>query len=59
MSPTPLPSGAVRPAAAVNEDIRALWPRQGTQLTAEEREAYDRLLEEWAAAVRAKVTEAA
>lgn len=59
MSPTPLPSGAVRPAAAVNEDIRALWPRAGAQLTAEERKAYERLLVEWAAAVRADIVEAA
>lgn len=59
MSPTPLPSGAVRPAAVVNEDIRALWPRARAELTAEEREAYERLLVEWAAAVRAEVVEAA
>ncbi|MGW1497597.1 hypothetical protein ACWCQW_03215 [Streptomyces mirabilis] len=59
MSPNPLASGRVRPAAVVNEDIRALWPRAGTQLTAEERAEYDRLLEEWAAAVRAEVVEAA
>jgi hypothetical protein len=43
----------------VNEDIRALWSRAGAQLTAEEREAYERLLVEWAAAVRAEVVEAA
>jgi hypothetical protein len=43
----------------VNEDIRALWPRAGTQLTAEERAAYERLLVEWAAAVRADIVEAA
>ncbi|MFF7881083.1 hypothetical protein ACH40F_07600 [Streptomyces sp. NPDC020794] len=59
MSPTPLPSGAVRPAAAVNEDIRALWPRAGTELTAKERAKYERLLVEWAAAVRADIVEAA
>jgi len=59
MSPTPLPSGAVRPAAVVNEDIRALWPRAGTELTAKERAKYERLLVEWAAAVRAEVVEAA
>ncbi|MFE2311685.1 hypothetical protein ACFXC8_00540 [Streptomyces sp. NPDC059441] len=59
MSPDPLASGRVRPAAVVNEDIRALWPRAGTQLTAEERAEYERLLEEWAAAVRAEVVEAA
>jgi hypothetical protein len=43
----------------VNEDIRALWPREGTQLTAAERAEYERLLEEWAAAARAEVVEAA
>jgi hypothetical protein len=43
----------------VNEDIRALWPRARAELTAEEREAYERLLVEWAAAVRAEVVEAA
>jgi hypothetical protein len=43
----------------VNEDIRALWPRAGAQLTAEERKAYERLLVEWAAAVRADIVEAA
>jgi len=59
MSPSPLPSGAVRPAAVVNEDIRALWPCARTELTAEEREAYERLLVEWAAAIKAEVVEAA
>jgi hypothetical protein len=59
MSPNPLAPGRVRPAAVVNGDIRALWPRAGTQLTAKERAAYERLLVEWAAAVRAEVVEAA
>ncbi|MFB7440267.1 hypothetical protein ACFC01_18220 [Streptomyces mirabilis] len=59
MSPNPLASGPVRPAAVVNEDIRALWPRAGRELTAEERAEYERLLEEWAAAMRAEVVEAA
>jgi hypothetical protein len=43
----------------VNEDIRALWPRAGAELTAEERAEYEALLVEWAAAVQAKVVEAA
>jgi hypothetical protein len=43
----------------VNEDIRALWPRAGAQLTAKERAEYEALLVEWAAAVRAEVVEAA
>ncbi|MFK0018179.1 hypothetical protein [Streptomyces sp. NPDC090798] len=59
MSPTPLPSGSVRPAAVVNEAIRALWPCEGTELTALERAEYERLLVEWATAVRAEIVEAA
>ena len=59
MSPTPLASGRVRPAAVVNEEIRALWPRTGRELTAEERAEYEQLLVEWAAALRAEVVEAA
>lgn len=59
MPPNPLASGRVRPAAAVNEDIRALWPRAGRELTVAERARYERLLVEWAAAVRAEVVEAA
>jgi hypothetical protein len=43
----------------VNEDIRALWPRAGRELTVAERARYERLLVEWAAAVRAEVVEAA
>ncbi|WP_435857650.1 hypothetical protein [Streptomyces mirabilis] len=43
----------------MNEDIRALWPRAGVELTARERARYERLLAEWAAAVRAEVVEAA
>jgi hypothetical protein len=49
----------VRPAAVVNEDIRALWPREGTLLTAEERAEYEALLVEWADAVRAEIVTAA
>lgn len=56
MSPNPVPSGSVRSAAAVNEDIRALWgdrrdPR--VQLVGEARDRLDELYAEWAAAVRA------
>ncbi|MEU2564743.1 hypothetical protein ABZ626_36240 [Streptomyces longispororuber] len=59
MSPDALPQAAARPAAVVNEDIRALWydPRVG--LTDDRRAAYERLLTEWAAAVRADVVTAA
>lgn len=49
----------MRPAAVVNEDIRALWPRAGGRLSVEERAVYERLLVEWAAAVRAEIVEAA
>ncbi|MCF3960917.1 hypothetical protein [Streptomyces fuscigenes] len=55
MSTTPSPSP--RPAAVVNAEIRALWGRG--QLTAAERAAYQRLLVEWAAAVRGEVAQAA
>jgi len=59
MSPSPAPSGSVRSAAVVNADIRALWSRAGVDLTEAEQERYRLLLEEWAAAVRADVAEAA
>ncbi|MFD7794304.1 hypothetical protein [Streptomyces sp. NPDC059759] len=51
MSPTPPASGQPRPAAAVNEDIRALWAKARGSLTAEERAEYERLLAEWADAI--------
>ena len=59
MSPTPPGPGLVRPAAVVNADIRALWSDPRVQLTSEGRAALARLYEEWAAAVRAEVVEAA
>lgn len=43
----------------VNKDIRALWARAGGSLSTQERAEYERLLLEWAAAVRAEVTTAA
>lgn len=47
--------GSVRSAAALNEEIRALWLRAGGHLkTAAERAEYERLVVEWAAAVRAE-----
>lgn len=49
----------MRPSAVVNEDIRRLWPHPSMRLTVEQRQAYERLLEEWARAVRAEVVEAA
>lgn len=54
MSPNPSPEGAVRSAAAVNEDIRALaraaW---GRPFTDDERVRYQLLRDEWVAATRA------
>jgi hypothetical protein len=49
----------VRPAAEVNEQIRALWLRAGGSLSAEERAEYELLVVEWAAAIRGEVVEAA
>ncbi|MFH9073462.1 hypothetical protein [Streptomyces alboflavus] len=63
MSPNPQRPGPVRPAADVNEDIRALWhgghrdPR--VRLTAAQRAVYERLLREWVAAVHADIVTAA
>ena len=59
MSPTPPAEGAVRSAAVVNEDIRALIKACGGWLYGETRDRYEQLVEEWAAAVRAEVVEAA
>ncbi|MET7524944.1 hypothetical protein ACFYSJ_23710 [Streptomyces sp. NPDC005248] len=53
------PATTVRSPDAVNEDIRALWARSGAVLSPEGRREYERLLVEWAAAVRADVVEAA
>ncbi|MCQ9132971.1 hypothetical protein [Streptomyces hilarionis] len=39
-----------RSAAEVNEEIRALWFRSGGTLSVEQREEYQRLVLEWAAA---------
>ncbi|WP_078876978.1 hypothetical protein [Streptomyces sp. 150FB] len=52
----------VRSASVVNTEIRALWARAGgagRALSSAEQERYQRLLVEWAAAVRADVVEAA
>ncbi|MFF1341159.1 hypothetical protein ACFVYT_25100 [Streptomyces sp. NPDC058290] len=54
MSPTSSDRGAVRPAAEVNEQIRALVAAGGAGTP-----EYEELLEEWAAAMRAAVTPAA
>ncbi|WP_338694172.1 hypothetical protein V2W30_05770 [Streptomyces sp. Q6] len=55
----PVPSGSVRSAEEVNEQIRGLWLRAGGRLTTEQRAEYDRLVTEWAAAVRAEIVRAA
>lgn len=39
-----------RSADEVNEEIRALWHRSGGTLSGEQREEYQRLVLEWAAA---------
>ncbi len=49
MSTTVDPSSE-RSAAEVNEEIRALWRRSGGTLSVEQREEYQRLVLEWAAA---------
>ncbi|MBV2356389.1 hypothetical protein KUM39_18725 [Streptomyces sp. J2-1] len=59
MSTDSTPLGTTRPAAEVNEQIRALWLRAGGILSAQEREEYELLVVEWAAAVRDQVIEAA
>lgn len=48
MSPTPSRCGPVRPAAAVNEAIRAIaWRAQGRPWTRAEQALYQLLVEEW------------
>jgi len=59
MSSTPPPSGAPRPAEVVQADIRALMQSTGGWLWGPTREQYERLRDEWVAAVRGSVTTAA
>ncbi|MGW2648778.1 hypothetical protein ACWC2T_28590 [Streptomyces sp. NPDC001393] len=59
MSPDVPPSGSVRSAAELNEQIRALWLRAGGTLSAQERAEYELLVVEWAEAIRGAVIEAA
>ncbi|WP_327715750.1 hypothetical protein OG381_09860 [Streptomyces sp. NBC_00490] len=59
MPPYFVASGSVRSAAEVNEQIRALWLRAGGSLSAQEREEYELLVVEWAAAIRGTVIKAA
>ncbi|MFJ8792016.1 hypothetical protein [Streptomyces sp. NPDC102462] len=48
---TTVEAASERSAAEVNEQIRALWLRSGGTLSVEQREEYQRLVLEWAAAV--------
>ncbi|MFE4818668.1 hypothetical protein ACFRFU_19975 [Streptomyces sp. NPDC056704] len=62
MPPTPPPCGPARPAAVVNEEIRALVVRAGGWLYGASRQRYEVLVEEWTVAVaaeRCEVVEAA
>lgn len=62
MSPDRERLGSARSAAVVNAEIRALWGDRGdprVQLVGEARDRYERLVPEWAAAVRAEIVEAA
>lgn len=59
MSPDFTPAGSVRSAAALNEQIRALWMRAGGSLSAQERAEYELLVVKWAQAIRGEVVEAA
>lgn len=52
MPPTPVDRSSVRSAAAINEEIRALWV--GDVRVPADEERYRELLVEWAAAVRAE-----
>ena len=52
MSPDSRPCGCMRPAAVVNDAIRALWPAGAVEPT--DPAAYQRLLVEWAEAVKAE-----
>ncbi|MER6439548.1 MULTISPECIES: hypothetical protein [unclassified Streptomyces] len=59
MSPDFTFSGSVRSAAALNEQIRALWMRSGGSLSAQERAEYELLVVKWAEAIREEIIEAA
>ncbi|KUO18292.1 hypothetical protein [Streptomyces dysideae] len=48
-----------RSADEVNEEIRALWRRSGGTLSVEQREIYQRLVLEWAAAAPPQPVQAA
>lgn len=54
MPPTPPPCGPARPAAVVNEEIRALVVRAGGWLYGPSRQRYEALVTEWTVAVAAE-----
>ncbi|WP_329528471.1 hypothetical protein [Streptomyces sp. NBC_01462] len=54
MSPTPGDRGSARSAAELNDQIRELWQRVGGTLSPEQRQEYEALITERAAAVRAE-----
>lgn len=54
MPPTPPTPGPLRPAAVVNEEIRALVARAGGWLYGETRHRYEVLRDEWTVAVAAE-----
>jgi hypothetical protein len=56
MIPSPLCAGPVRPAAVVNEEIRALVVSCGGWLYGESRARYELLVAEWTLAVQAERT---
>lgn len=51
MPPTPSSPGSVRPAAVVNEEIRALVEEAGGWLYGPSRQRYEVLVAEWTMAV--------
>ena len=53
------PSGSVRSAEELNEQIRGLMASTGGRLSAAQRAEYEVLVVEWAAAVRGDIVEAA
>jgi len=59
MPPSPPPNGRLRSAAVVQAEIRALMQETGGWLWGPTRERYERLRDEWVAAVRAEMTTAA
>lgn len=59
MPPNTPSRGSARSAAALNEQIRALWISAGGVLTDGQRREYEGLVAEWAEAKRGEVAEAA